>query len=636
MAGSTVVENGQIKEVVDVELAQIFPAFRTGQRLPRTDHSTSVSLKTVWHTILYELGQLNLRKALESGYPRFVMSIFAKDLDNKLKEEFETKEAFAFASEKSAEECREFVYKLLLGNKRLCKEYKINKRNIQDKIVLQKQDIQRENLFAIFLNESPQDHKLSKARFFVKKKIKRKNRKLNKLVVKSKNTRRKKSDKNLSKKIKELFSYVSNNLKFINRESSLSLNAEILKAVKLYRQHTGSIVTSRHARAYLVGDPKDNTSSEFTRNQNTLSNQLKKRIKSFMPDTIKAIISIEKIGLYPTGMAAMYDAFCATQRFKEGKTIQIGIPYFDTLEIQKKFGKASTVHLHDLDKDSLNKDYIDRIEREIEDGGVSAVFMEFPSNPLLKCADLKRLSAVLRKNGIPLVIDQTLGSWINVDLSEYADLIMDSTTKFTSGKSNVMGGSLVVNPKSPFAKDLGKIIKDNYTNSCHPDDLKVMLENSKDFERRMKKMSKNASELYKWFTGTGDDKSFSDKYGKYISKVYFPEDSTQKDNFDHVKRDEDSGYGALMSLVFKDPRMAVFFFDKLKVNKGPGLGTDFTLACMFTLLGYFDDLPAAAAQNMPWHLVRFSFGTENISLLKRRIENALDYAIKICLRNRPV
>ena len=49
-------------------------------------------------------------------------------------------------------------------------------------------------------------------------------------------------------------------------------------------------------------------------------------------------------------------------------------------------------------------------------GGVSAVFTEFPSNPLLKCHDLRRLSRLAQEFGFLLVVDDTVGNFANTDL----------------------------------------------------------------------------------------------------------------------------------------------------------------------------------------------------------------------------
>lgn len=72
-----------------------------------------------------------------------------------------------------------------------------------------------------------------------------------------------------------------------------------------------------------------------------------------------------------------------------------------------------------------------------------ALFTEFPSNPLLRCADLVRLRALADKYDFLIVIDETLGNFVNVEVLPYADIVVSSLSKIFSGDANVMGGRLV-------------------------------------------------------------------------------------------------------------------------------------------------------------------------------------------------
>lgn len=71
---------------------------------------------------------------------------------------------------------------------------------------------------------------------------------------------------------------------------------------------------------------------------------------------------------------------------------------------------------------------------------ILALFTEFPSNPLLRSADLPRLRALADKYDFLIVIDETIGNFVNVEVFVYADVVVSSLTKVFSGYSNVMGG----------------------------------------------------------------------------------------------------------------------------------------------------------------------------------------------------
>ena len=51
-----------------------------------------------------------------------------------------------------------------------------------------------------------------------------------------------------------------------------------------------------------------------------------------------------------------------------------------------------------------------------------------------------------------------------------------------------------------------------------------------------------------------------------------------------------AGYGALFSITFRVPEHASVFYDALRVAKGPGFGTNFTLVCPYTQLAHFTEL----------------------------------------------
>jgi cystathionine gamma-synthase len=72
-----------------------------------------------------------------------------------------------------------------------------------------------------------------------------------------------------------------------------------------------------------------------------------------------------------------------------------------------------------------------------------ALFTEFPSNPLLRTPDLERIRKLADKYDFCVVVDETIGNFINVNVLPYADVVVSSLTKVFSGDGNVMGGGYV-------------------------------------------------------------------------------------------------------------------------------------------------------------------------------------------------
>lgn len=69
-----------------------------------------------------------------------------------------------------------------------------------------------------------------------------------------------------------------------------------------------------------------------------------------------------------------------------------------------------------------------------------ALFCEFPGNPLLKAPDLRRIRSIADRFGFAIIIDETIGNFLNVHVLPFADVVVSSLTKVFSGDSNVMGG----------------------------------------------------------------------------------------------------------------------------------------------------------------------------------------------------
>lgn len=110
-------------------------------------------------------------------------------------------------------------------------------------------------------------------------------------------------------------------------------------------------------------------------------------------------------------------------------------PYVDTLKLQEKFGAGCLFYGHGSPTE------LAQLESLLDEGSrFSALFCEFPSNPLLKSVDLSRIHYLARKYGFAIVLDDTIGNFVNVSVLEYVDILVTSLTKIFSGDGNVMAG----------------------------------------------------------------------------------------------------------------------------------------------------------------------------------------------------
>lgn len=308
------------------------------------------------------------------------------------------------------------------------------------------------------------------------------------------------------------------------------------------------------------------------------------------------------------------------------KTVMFGFPYTDTLSILRKFN-----HTHFLGNgDSSSMEELEQILSSGEQ--ILAVFMEAPSNPLLKMGDLIHLKKLSDIYGFYIVVDETAGGFVNIDVLPYADIVCSSLTKIFSGDSNVIAGSLVLNPQGKLYSFAQSFLNQagEYEDCLWCEDAIYLERNSRDFVARTIKVNHNTEYLLKnvLIPQEGKDKLFK--------KIFYPSLTSveTKKNYDLIRckpdnsNDEGSGYGGLFSLTFFDIEKAKIFFNNLKLCKGPSLGTNFTLACPYAVLAHYQELDEVAKYGVEKNLVRVSVGLENKDDLVSTFQYAIDKALE--------
>lgn len=145
-----------------------------------------------------------------------------------------------------------------------------------------------------------------------------------------------------------------------------------------------------------------------------------------------------------------------------------------------------------------------------------------------------------------------------------------------------------------------------------------MERNSREFRNRIKIIDTNAAIVCDYLRERSTEPS------SVIKDVFYPKFVT-RENYDHC-RIQDGGYGGLFSVTFKTLPSSEAFFDALEVFKGPSLGTNFTLACPYTIIAHFAELDWVAKFGVEAGLVRVSVGQEDTDVLLQKIKTALDAA----------
>ncbi|KAK4240781.1 vacuolar transporter chaperone 4 [Achaetomium macrosporum] len=340
--------------------------------------------------------------------------------------------------------------------------------------------------------------------------------------------------------------------------------------------------------------------------------------------------------LYPTGMAAIYRLHKAMVEVKgAGTVVVLGSVFHNTFHLYKE-SEGGMKHFGRCEGESGVIEALDSwLEGEKVAGRkVGYIFAEFPSNPILVSVDLRRLREVADKYGVPVVIDDTIGSFCNIDVSPVADVIMTSTTKSLSGYANVMGGSLVLPPSSPHHSAIKHALESHFHNEYFHADAAKLLSNSSDYLARSAILNRNALRLASYLhTHSLSSPGTSPGTSPVIKAVLYPPFTDTKQNYDAMMlpatADFTPGYGCLLAVEFTSLAVARAFYDALSVHHGPHLGAHHTLAFPFNDAIWGVD-PEAAAQQASLgarpEQVRVSVGLESEETLVDTFAAALRVA----------
>lgn len=311
----------------------------------------------------------------------------------------------------------------------------------------------------------------------------------------------------------------------------------------------------------------------------------------------------DDVFLFPSGMAATFAVHrMLTAVFPGRKTVQLGFPYVDVLKVQELFG--SGVHFFPV----LNDEAYGALESLITAEPLAGIFSEAPTNPLLQCCDYERLQA-MNPAGVPMIIDDTVGSSVHLDAFRAADVVTTSLTKAFSGSGDVLAGCVILNRQSRHYPAFASFLRDHADHGLFRADAVALEASSRDFVERAEVMSRNSVGLYEYLI----------KHPK-VDRVWH---SINEGGPGYRFLQRADGHGCLLSFTLKDPAATPAFYDELAVCKGPSLGTCFTLVCPYTLLAHYQELDWAESCGVPRFLIRVSVGLEPLGDLVARFERAL-------------
>jgi cystathionine gamma-lyase len=167
------------------------------------------------------------------------------------------------------------------------------------------------------------------------------------------------------------------------------------------------------------------------------------------------------------------------------------------------------------------------------------VWVETPTNPMLKLADLHAIAQLCRERGVMTVCDNTFASPINQRPLELGiDIVVHSTTKYMNGHSDVIGGIAVVGGQAhqqAWRERLGFI--QNAVGAIQgPFDSFLVLRGIKTLALRVERSSANALDLAQWLEGQPK-----------VRHVHYPGLASHPQH--ELARRQMHGYGGIISIV---------------------------------------------------------------------------------------
>ena len=280
-----------------------------------------------------------------------------------------------------------------------------------------------------------------------------------------------------------------------------------------------------------------------------------------------------------------------------GGTRNFATEHLNTYGIEYSFSKS--VDLKDF-------------ESQIKDN-TKVIYVESPSNPLMKVVDLKGISELAKDNNIITIIDNTFASPVNQNpIPLGIDIVIHSATKYLGGHSDILAGSVSSSKKNmesvfSVGKSLGGNLSD-YTVWLLERSLKTLFV-------RVAKQNKNANELAHHLQNHD-----------CINKVFYP--GLENSIYYNLAKNQMNDYTGMLSFEINKLISREIFESNLKLIQ-PAIslaGVESTINVPYLTSHKWLSKEEKRKQGISENLVRFSVGIEDVDDLKRDLDQALKKA----------
>lgn len=241
-----------------------------------------------------------------------------------------------------------------------------------------------------------------------------------------------------------------------------------------------------------------------------------------------------------------------------------------------------------------------------------AIYLESPSNPLLKISDLATLAKLAQEHHLLTIVDNTFATpYAQQPLHLGADIVLHSATKYLGGHSDVVAGLVTTNSEK-LAEEIG-FLQNAIGGVLGPQDSWLLQRGMKTLAIRMEEHEKNAQTLA----------NLLQNHPK-VARVYYPGLSTHRNH--ELAKQQMTSFGGMLSFELSEGLSSKDFVESLKwITLAESLGAVESLVEIPALMTHAS-IPreVRAAAGIKDELIRVSVGLEDIEDLKEDINQALE------------
>lgn len=294
----------------------------------------------------------------------------------------------------------------------------------------------------------------------------------------------------------------------------------------------------------------------------------------------------------------------------------------EIIAVDDIYGGAFRLFTHIYEKFGIKVTYVDatdasNVAKAITDK-TALIWIESPTNPTLKIADIRAIGKIAKENKILLCVDNTFASPIAQKPIDYgADLIVHSATKYISGHSDLIAGLVITATEELGARI--KFIQNASGAILGPFDSWLVIRGIETLTLRIRQHAENAQKIAEYLTTE-----------PLIKNVYYPGLKTHQNH--EIAKSQQKYFGGVVTfdLVVDDKELATQIVSSTKLFKlAESLGGVKSLCCLPCEMTH-KSIPAEKRYQagVTDSLIRLSVGLEDADDLISDLKQAFEVAVK--------